>query len=458
LKKHSIIRDYPITLSVSVNGLLANVVVVFRSEVAAVFLALFTGAVLVRGRHTVTRMMRAAGVRITHHAKFHRFFAQARWEMSGLWERLMRLAVGAFVHEQAVIELAGDDTAQRKTGGKIYGVGMVHDNRPHARKGCDLEWGLTWVTLTMMVRLRRWPEHVFALPVNVRLYRKEKVCRQSGRRFRTKPELLLDMAREVAGWLPGRRFLLHVDGGYGSEKLMKPLPPNMEVVGRLRYDAALYGRPPKRRHGRGRPRRRGERLPSPAHYVAYRPKQWQREILPDGQEYETQTWMALWWTVFGERPIRVVASRRPARGTHDHPSEPQFFYGTDIRMKAGQVVAAYNGRWNIECFFHEVKERMGFEEPQCRTERAVERTAPFLMWVAGMTVHWYLSQEKPPEWRTMPRWWSKKRRTDAPPAFSDMLRALRYDLMAATFLPRSASRVDLAQNIDALIEAAAYAA
>jgi hypothetical protein len=68
LKKHSIIRDYPITLSVCVNILLANVVVVFRPEVGAVFLALFAGAVLVRGRHTVTRMMRAAGVRVAHHA------------------------------------------------------------------------------------------------------------------------------------------------------------------------------------------------------------------------------------------------------------------------------------------------------------------------------------------------------------------------------------------------------
>jgi predicted NBD/HSP70 family sugar kinase len=34
--------------------------------------------------------------------------------------------------------------------------------------------------------------------------------------------------------------------------------------------------------------------------------------------------------------------------------------------------------------FHEVKERMGFEQPRCRVERAVERPAPFLLLVLGM--------------------------------------------------------------------------
>jgi DDE superfamily endonuclease len=213
LKNLSIVRDYPITLSVAVNGLLLNFAAAFRAEVFAILPVLFAGAVLVRGRHTVTRMIVAAGVRATHHAKFHRFFSCARWDMAVLWQKLCGLAVAAFVPEGAVIELAGDDTAQRKTGAKIYGVGMVHGNRPHARKGWDLEWGLTWVTLTMMVRVGWWPAHVFALPVNVRLYRKEKVCRKGRRPFRTKPELLLDMVREVAGWLAGRRFRLHVDGG-----------------------------------------------------------------------------------------------------------------------------------------------------------------------------------------------------------------------------------------------------
>ena len=46
LKMRQVVRDYPITLSVSVNGLLANFAVAFTAPTFEVFALLFTGAVL----------------------------------------------------------------------------------------------------------------------------------------------------------------------------------------------------------------------------------------------------------------------------------------------------------------------------------------------------------------------------------------------------------------------------
>ena len=69
-KLRQVVRDYPITLTASVNGVLANFAVAFTQPTFAVFALLFTGAVLVRGRHTVTRMLVAAGVHAAHHARF----------------------------------------------------------------------------------------------------------------------------------------------------------------------------------------------------------------------------------------------------------------------------------------------------------------------------------------------------------------------------------------------------
>ena len=143
MKMRQVVRDYPITLAVSVNGLLANFAVAFTAPTFGVFALLFTGAVLVKGRHTVTRMILAAGIRASHHARFHRFFSQARWEMDALWERLVRLVSEKLLAGSERIEVVIDETAQKKTGAKIYGAGMVYDNRPKSKKGREREWGLT---------------------------------------------------------------------------------------------------------------------------------------------------------------------------------------------------------------------------------------------------------------------------------------------------------------------------
>ena len=113
----------------------------------------------------------------------------------------------AFLSKDRPVLLGGDDTAQRKTGAKIYGAGMVHDNRPAARKGWDLSWGLTWVVLTVLVRVPLWPDRVFAIPIGARLYRKKKFCRNgSGHKFKTKPPRFYRGWRWFGPWRDGCRI------------------------------------------------------------------------------------------------------------------------------------------------------------------------------------------------------------------------------------------------------------
>ena len=449
LRIDQVVRDYPITLTVSVNGLLANFAVAFTAPTFGVFALLFTGAVLVKGRHTVTRMILAAGIRASHHARFHRFFGQARWEMDTLWERLVRLLSERLLATGEPIEVVIDETAQRRTGGKIYGVGLVYDNRPQARKGPSLRWGLTWVVASVLVRVPLWKGHVFAVPVLARLYRRKAL---RPKRFKTKGELALEMIEKLSSWLPGRRMVLLADGNYADHHLMLRLPGNVEVVSRVRYDAALWGLAPKRTGRLGRPRLHGGKLPRPAQRVTRRPKDWRRILLSDGRHYEVQTWTALWWKVFRGRPIRILAARRPGNRRTD------FFYTTDLALSVEAILLRYTDRWAIECLFHEVKERMGFEEPQCRTEKAVERTTPFLLWTAGLTQVWFLMQNRADLVGWRPRWWSKARATNAPPSFSEMLAALRRELLRGGLFHRCTSETQLRETLNALVESAAYAA
>ena len=184
-----------------------------------------------------------------------------------------------------------------------------------------------------------------------------------------------------------------------------------------------------------------------------RPGQWTCVDLPNGKCCEVQTWVALWWKGFGARRIRVVASRVPGR-----PETVQFFYTTQTALTPAEALSGYADRWAVEGLFHEVKERMGFEDPQCRTERAVERTTPFLLWTAGGVQYGFLSRNDPALIGWRPRGWSHCRRTERPPSFAEMRAALRREILTGAFSQRSASKGDLEENLRALIETAAYAA
>jgi hypothetical protein len=438
-------------LTVSVNGILVNFAVAFTQPTFAVFALLFTGAVLVKGRHTVTRMLVAAGVHAAHHARFHRFFSQAKWTMDDLWEQLGRLVAEKLLDASSRLRVVIDETAQKKTGAKIFGAGVVYDNRPKSRKGRDLEWGLTWVVMALLVKVPLWKGHVFAIPILARLYRPRKVCR--GRSFKTKGQLALEMLERLGAWFPGRKVLLLVDGNYNDKALMRQLPKDVDVIGRLRYDAAQFQRPPKRKKSTGRPRLRGRKMARPVNYVARRPSQWRKTTLASGRAFETQAWQALWWVVFRQRPVRAVASRRPGSRR-----KPEFFYTTDLTLTVDEVLGHYLDRWRIECLFHEVKETMGFEDPQCRTEKAVERTPAFLLCTAGVVKYWFLVRGERETVRFRPRWWREMKGAPAIPSFSEMLAAMRREILTHAFSCRSGFQANHAETLKTLINSIAHAA
>jgi hypothetical protein len=111
--------------------------------------------------------------------------------------------------------------------------------------------------------------------------------------------------------------------------------------------------------------------------------------------------------------------------------------------------------WQIEVTFHEVKGRLGFEEPQNRTERAVERTAPMSLLTYTLTVAWYITTGTSLKAaRSLPQypWYAKKA-----PAFSDMLAALRCEAWRLRLLESSPAAPANQKSLAPLLQAIAYA-
>jgi hypothetical protein len=420
---------------------------------------LVTGWLHCPERRTITAVAAAAGALEQRHISvFHRFFARAQWSLDAVGRVLFSLAL-TWVPVDQPLYLLLDDTLARKHGKCISLATMHHDPLLSTARKPFCSFGHVWVVLALWVPLPLGGARGFALPLLFRLYVGAK--RGGERAAPSRPHrgpryhaavtahaaharpTKLDLARElvalVAQWTARRTVYVVVDSAYASRPLLEQRPPHVHLLSRLRADAALWARPPRRRLGqKGRPRRRGARLPQLAALAAHR-RRW--DTLPltlYGRAVCPQVFMltALWYHALRDQPVRIVVVRDPTGKRRD-----EAFFCTDPTVDAAFILTGYARRWTIEVAFHDQKQCLGFAEPQQQNARAVTRTAPFaglvyalvLLWAAGEA-----QQGRPIGWVRRP-WY----RTKTAPAFLDLLTALRHQsaragISAAPWCPRCA--------------------
>jgi hypothetical protein len=422
----------------------------FQARSYPTFQWLVLGWVQCLERRTLTAVALASGaVGARHISVFHRFFARAPWSLDAVGQVVFQQALRWLPAEQPIY-LLGDDTLARKQGKCVSLAAMHHDPLLSTTRKPFFSFGHVWVVLALWVPLPMGRGRGFALPILVRLYtgakrggradapsrptrgkrRQVAEAAHAGRDRRTKLERLREMVGVVAGWAPGRRCYLAVDSAYAGRVLLEDRPPNVEVVSRLRLDAALWAPAPKRRPGqKGRPRRRGARLPTP-HQVAARCRHWQAlPVTIYGRTVTTQgrTMRALWYAALRAQPVAIVLVRDPTGKRRD-----EAFFCTDLAADARFILEAYARRWCLEVTFHDAKQFLGFAEPQCQAPRAVQRTAPFALLVYDLVLLWFAEHAHSttrPTWPVRP-WYRHK----AAPSFVDMLAALRAALGPPRFL------------------------
>ena len=256
----------------------------------------------------------------------------------------------------------------------------------------------------------------------------------------TKLALARDLLTLVAGWADGRTVYAVVDSAYAARTLLEARPANVEVLSRLRPDAALWARPGRRRPGRrGRPRRKGHRLPTPKAMAATR-RRW--EPLPVTLYGRPVTPLvfgctALWYGALRDQPVRIVVVRDPSGRRRD-----EAFFCTDLTVDHAFILEGYARRWTIEVAFHDQKQFLGFEDPRNRTPEAVARTAPMASIAYDLILLWYAARVQhglATGWLARP-WYRSK----TSPSFLDMLTAVRQESWRLYFsdppLPEPAAR------------------
>ena len=382
---------------------------------------------------TVTGMLQAAGLAGEwHHSRAHDFFARARWEPDELGVRLLDFLVTVFVKPDAPIRLAVDDTLFGRSGRKVFGAHYLHDGAQPEGSGRRTRWGNCWVVVVLVVTLPCLGGRQVGLPILFRLFRPKDPARPELDAERpSQPELARVLIDIILKRFPTRIVEIVCDGAYAS-KAWQGLPERVSVTTRMRANAAVYALPAaERRPGQqGRPALKGAKLQSLARIAESAVFTAVTITGPDGRSRTAHIheFICLWYTPFHIRPVKVILIRNPGRSEGFDVA----LASTDTTTDGEQLISRYDSRWTIETAHQEAKAH-GVGQARNRVEKAVQRTVPFGFLTQTITITWYAVHGDPQadlnaRRKTAP--WYRQKTTIS---YSDMLAALRRDMIRHEF-------------------------
>jgi hypothetical protein len=372
---------------------------------------------------TVTGMWQAAGLAGEwHHSRAHDFFARRRWDPDKLGLALLDFLVVTFLRPDGPIRLAVDDTLFGRSGRCVWGAHYLHDGAQPEGSGRRTRWGNCWVVVVLVVELECLGGRPVGLPILFRLFR-PKDDRRPDRP--SQPELARTLVDMVLERLPARVLELVMDGAYAT-KAWRGLPERVTVTTRMRANAAVFALAPPRTGKRGRPALKGARLGSLAQLAAAAIFEPVTITAPDGRSRVEHVWATtcLWYGPFHTRPVVVMLIRKPDRTEGFDVA----LASTDVDATTAELIARYDSRWTIETAHQEAKTH-GVGQARNRVQKAVERTVPFGFLTQTITVAWYALHGNPDtdlqaRRRSAP-WYRQK----ATISYTDMLAALRRELI-----------------------------
>jgi hypothetical protein len=444
-------------LQTEYTNVLALFAVHFSAELWPLVQVLVTGAILARGQRTVTAILRVMGLSTeTHFVNYHRILHRARWSSHAVSQTLLRLLITTFVPTGPIV-IGGDETIERRRGAKIKAKGIYRDPVRSSHSHFVKASGLRWVTL-MLLALIPFAERIWELPFLTVLAPSERFYEQSGRAHKKLTDVMRQTLLQVRRWLPDRTIVFIADSSYAVIEFlwqMTQLPKPITMVVRFRMDAALYQpAPPRLPAQQGRPRKKGNRLPTLLALAAHPETIWTTQLMRHwyGEvkrriEFTSDT--AVWFhNGQPPLPIRWVIVRDPLGRF-----KTQALLCTDLNITPVQIIEWFIQRWQMEVTQHEVREHLGVETQRQWSDQAILRTTPALFGLFALIT--VLAHRLAQRGKVLVRetaWYAKPR-----PTFSDALAAVRLELWRQPTFQMSKNNKHIAKLPNAIFKRFAQA-
>ncbi len=347
----------------------------FSKSVFKLAVPLLVGAILATGKRTVTSALRIVGLSEERNfPKYHRVLSLSMWSARKASGILLRQLLDCFLPGGPVV-VGIDETIERRWGSKIKARGIYRDSVRSSRTHLVKASGLRWMSVMLLVPIG-WAKRVWALPFLTVLAPSERYNQQQGKRHKTLTDWARQMLLQAKRWLPNRPLIAVGDSSYAVIDLLNAVKEQVSVITRLRLDAALYEPAPPRQVGqRGRPRKKGNRLPTLQSYLQDEQLPWQKIVVSQwyGKKQrvlEVASATAVWYhSGKPVLPIRWVLIRDP-EGT----LEPIALLCTDQTFSVQDIVTYFVRRWSVEVTFQEVRAQLGVETQRQWSDLAIART------------------------------------------------------------------------------------
>src|SRR5271156_5310255 len=345
---------------------------------------LFLGAILARGRRTVTSWIRSARMSDQFQSCYIAVSAAGK-KADSIATGLFLEAVEPLLKDTERVVLALDDTPTPRYGPHVQGAGVHHNPTP-GPAGSPYVYGHVFVVLGLLVTHKAWG--VIALPLLSRLYVRKKdlpaIDPKHRPAFRTKLELAVELLRWVKPWLDLLKLPIWVvvDGAYANKEFLKPaMFLGMTVVSRLRKDAALRSLPG--------PKPPGRRGPAPTYG---------EDVIDLAKRAgQRRGWSSDTFELYGEKAVKkyktLLATWRPAGGVIravlvDEPTGWRAYFCTDISASVADILGMVADRFSLEITFRECKQIVGAGQQQVRFIGANIGAFQVCLWTFTLTEAW----------------------------------------------------------------------
>jgi hypothetical protein len=393
------------------------------------FVQWVTGLALNVEGHTITQSL--VGLDRAHDWKALESFAEyGSWNLPflrwGIARRLARLP-NRLWHGYCV--WAADDTKVHRNSKDVWGTCTFHEYTARCPNRASTVRAHNWVVLGALLPNPGQPAHF--LPTAGRLYFRKTQLPAAGKgppiSFRTKCELLVELGREHQKACCGKALGVF-DGGFALRSVVRPLvkpqgpgQPRIDILTRLRHDAALHGLPPKERKKgpRGATPKWGKRLPPPRQGGRW-PGAWQTGtafIYGRRREVLDKEVLCLWRVLGHDVVVKAVVAQVEGY-------KKRFTLVTSATELSGlAMVEIFCARFRQGDGFRDLKQRLGWEECRAWTRNPIERTTQAVLatLTALRLLQLELQEQRGDDWWLHPPWNPHKTR----PSVLDVERLLR---------------------------------
>lgn len=432
------------------------------------------------GSHTITSLLSARGRQFTDWSADYRMYERNRVDPEHLFAAVRKQLCEK---DEEPIVAALDDTRLRKTGRKVHGAKFMRD--PMGPPFCvNFIRAQRFVQTSMAStgcngQARMIPVDWMHAPLPQKPPRKAPQAQWDTYKAQSKAASIskagLTRIDHLRTWLnengaKERALWSVVDGSFTNGTVLKNLPANTILVGRIRSDAKLFHLPEQQPVAQGRRRCYGNPAPTPEQLRLDSTNPWQHvEVFFGGTRRELrakQLGPVRWRAAGGDKNLQlIVIAPTPYRLTQNAKllyRNPAYLICTDPNAPLAQVIQHYLWRWDIEVNFRDQKTLLGLGDAQVRTQHAVQN-------VTGLSVAAYAmlltaaencrQTNTPHQHLPTPKWQRKKTKRVTT---MDLIQNLRYELWAkaihfSDFEKNHPTNTKPQKTIDAMESAVFYA-